>query len=293
MATEAASVRVSIERTSVQVPSWRLVVPGVVILLLGVSAVIGPLLTPYDPIVGEAVNRLKGPSMAHPFGTDQLGRDVLTRALYGLRTTLLVALASGVVATVVATGIGLTVGYFGGIVDFLTQRLLEMFAAVPTLVLVAVVVSVAGTGAIPLVLTIGMSLAPIGIRLIRTNVLRLREAQFCEAARAIGATHYRVLVVHILPNVLGSIAVLASLNVGVAVFVETGLSFLGLGVQPPTPSLGNMLTGASQLYFMQAPWMVVFPGIIVTMLILGFNLLGDWLADYFDPRVRARVAGRG
>lgn len=268
---------------------WIAIIISTTLILMVLGGILGPSLNPRSPTATNAAIRLSPPSVQHPFGTDELGRDLFTRALYGLRTTLLIALPGGLIGTVIGSLLGLIGGYRRGMVDFLLQRGVEIITAIPSLVVASVVVAVLGPGRIQLIGAVALSLTPVGVRVMRAAALRVSESLFCEAARALGASHWRIMLRHVLPNCLGPVAVLASLNLGAAIFVETGLSFLGLGVQPPNPSLGNMLTGAASLYFSRAPWMVIFPGLIVTLLILCFNILGDMLADYFDPRLRGQT----
>ncbi len=268
---------------------WIGIIVSLVLALIVLTGLLGPTLSSRSPTATNAVARLKPPSATYPFGTDELGRDIFTRALYGLRTTLLIAVPGGLIGTIVGTALGLIGGYRRGLVDFLLQRGVEIITAIPSLVVASVVVAVLGAGRLQLIGAVALSLTPVGVRVMRASALRVSESLFCEAARALGASHWRIMLRHVLPNCLGPVAVLASLNLGAAIFVETGLSFLGLGVQPPNPSLGNMLTGAASLYFTRAPWMVIFPGLIVTLLILCFNIIGDMLADYFDPRLRAQT----
>ncbi len=268
---------------------WIGIIVTTVLALIVLVGLLGPSITPRSPTATNASVRLQPPSAQHPFGTDELGRDIFTRILYGLRTTLLIAIPGGLVGTVIGTLLGLIGGYQRGLLDFLLQRGVELITAIPSLVVASVVVAVLGAGRAQLIGAVALSLIPVGVRVMRASALRVSESLFCEAARALGASHWRIILRHVLPNCLGPVAVLASLNLGAAIFVETGLSFLGLGVQPPNPSLGNMLTGAASLYFSRAPWMVIFPGLVVTVLILCFNILGDMLADYFDPRLRSQT----
>ncbi len=288
---EAVATPIARERPAVtrrRVPWIGLLVATTLVIVLG-SGIVGPSVVPRSPTATNPTERLQPPSATHPFGTDELGRDVFTRVLYALRTTLLIAIPGGLLGTMIGTLLGLVGGYRRGLLDFVLQRGVEIITAIPSLVVASVVVAVLGPGRLQLVGAVGLSLIPVGVRVMRAAALRVSDSLFCEAARALGASHWRIMFRHVLPNCLGPLAVLASLNLGAAIFVETGLSFLGLGVQPPNPSLGNMLTGAAALYFTRAPWMVIFPGLVVTLLILCFNIIGDLLADYFDPRLRAQT----
>ncbi len=268
---------------------WLGILVALTLAFIVAAGILGPSLNLRSPTATDATARLQPPSATHPFGTDELGRDIFTRVLYALRTTLLIAVPGGLLGTAIGTLLGLLGGYRRGLLDFLLQRGVEIITAIPSLVVASVVVAVLGPGRLQLIGAVGLSLTPVGVRVMRAAALRVSDSLFCEAARALGASHWRIMFRHVLPNCLGPLAVLASLNLGAAIFVETGLSFLGLGVQPPNPSLGNMLTGAASLYFTRAPWMVIFPGLVVTLLILCFNIIGDLLADYFDPRLRAQT----
>jgi len=261
---------------------------GVAIIgvLVGVG-LLAPLLAPYDPTAIHASDGLKPPSAAYLLGTDNLGRDILSRIIYAARTSLLVALGATLVAAAVGVPLGLVAGYAGGKIDSVIMRVLDAILAFPVILLAILVVATLGTATINLMLTIGFVFIPYFTRLVRGNVLALKEREFVEASRASGADDPYLVSRVIFPNILSPIVVQASLTMSLAVLIEAALSFLGLGVQDPTPAWGSMLQN-SQLYLRQAPWFVLSPGICIFLAVLGFNLLGDGLRDLLDVSSRRR-----
>lgn len=256
------------------------------IAALVVLALLAPALTPYDPLAQDASAQAKSPSAAHPLGTDYLGRDVLSRVIIGVRPSLGVGLVSVAIALVAGSTLGLLSGYLGGTVDLLLQRVVDVLLTLPGLVLALALLAIVGTGFASLIGVIAVVLSPGIARVVRSATLVVTATGYIESARAIGARDARIVIRHVLPNTLATILVLASLNLGNAILFEAALSFLGLGVQPPQPSWGNMLSGPARAYFEVAPWMAIFPGIAVSLSVLGFNLLGDTLRDAFDPRLQ-------
>ena len=256
------------------------------IAALVLLALLAPTLTPYDPLAQDASAQAKSPSAAHPLGTDYLGRDVLSRVVIGVRPSLGVGLVSVAIALVAGSTLGLLSGYLGGTVDLVLQRVVDVLLTLPGLVLALALLAIVGTGFASLIGVIAVVLSPGIARVVRSATLVVTAAGYIESARAIGAGDARIVIRHVLPNTLATILVLASLNLGNAILFEAALSFLGLGVQPPQPSWGNMLSGPARAYFEVAPWMAVFPGIAVSLSVLGFNLLGDTLRDAFDPRLQ-------
>ena len=261
---------------------------GIVIVLLLVTAVFAPLVAPYDPLVPAPLDRLKGPSGAHLFGTDDIGRDVFSRVVYGGRVSLQVGISTVLVGTLIGAGIGLVSGFFSGWADILVQRLLDSIQSIPGLLLALVVAAVIGAGTINTIFPIAVILIPINARVVRSAVLSVREHQYIEAARVLGCADPRIMLRHVLPNVVAPILILSSIYIGNAIIIEASLSFLGLGTSPPTPSWGNMLSGQGRTYMEQAPWLALFPGLAITLTVLSFNLLGDALRDTWDPRLRGR-----
>lgn len=246
-------------------------------------AVVGPGLSPYDPAHQELASRLAGPSASHPFGLDELGRDILSRVLSGARISLLVGLAVVSVSSVVGLALGLLAGYVGGRVDDVISRVVDVLLAFPGILLAIALVAVLG----PSLVNVVLALSVIGwvgyARLVRAQVLRLREFEYVQAARALGAGIWRLLLVHLLPGTLPAVLVQATLGMAGVIIAEAALSFLGLGVQPPTPSWGTMLNGG-RMHLLDAPHLTVFPGLAIATLVLGFNFLGDGLRDAIDPK---------
>ena len=258
----------------------------IILIALAIVAAFGPLLVPYDPLVQDRLAQTKPPSWAHLLGTDYLGRDVFSRVLAGARPSLAVGLSAVTVAIILGSVVGLVSGHLRGTFDLFTQRFVEIGLTLPGLVLALALLAIIGTGSASLVLAIALVLAPGIARVVRSSTLAVGTEDYIEAARAVGATDGRIIVRHLLPNVAATIIVLASLNVGSAILFEAALSFLGLGVQPPEPSWGNMLSGPARQYFEVAPWMAIFPGVAISLAVLGFNLFGDTLRDAFDPRLK-------
>lgn len=261
---------------------------GMLIVVLVVTAVFAPLVAPYDPLFPDVIDRLQGPSASHLFGTDDIGRDVFSRVIYGGRVSLQVGILTVMLGTLVGATIGLVSGYTSGWADIIVQRVLDSLQSIPGLLLALVVAAVIGAGTINTIFPIAVILIPINARVVRSSVLSVREHQYIEAARVLGCTDFRIMLRHILPNVIAPILILASIYVGTAIIVEASLSFLGLGTSPPTPSWGNMLAGQGRAYMEQAPWLAIFPGLAITITVLSFNLLGDALRDTWDPRLRGR-----
>lgn len=258
---------------------------GAFIVCLAVAAaVLGPIVTPYDPAAQDLARRLEGPSLAHPFGLDELGRDILARIFAGARISLLVGLAVVGVSSTVGMLFGSIAGYFGGRVDDVVSRVVDVLMAFPGILLAIALVAVLG----PSLVNVVIALSVIGwvgyARLVRGQALRAREFEFVHAARALGAGAPRIVLRHVLPTALPAVVVQATLGMAGAIIAEAALSFLGLGVQPPTPSWGTMLD-AGRPHLFDAPHLTVFPGVAIAVLVLGFNFLGDGLRDRVDPKL--------
>jgi peptide/nickel transport system permease protein len=259
---------------------------GFLIVALAVAAaVLGPSLTPYDPTSQTLSQRLEPPSRAHPFGMDELGRDILSRLVSGARISLIVGLAVVSVSSLIGMMFGSIAGYFGGAVDDVISRVIDVLMAFPGILLAIALVAVLG----PSLTNVILALCVIGwvgyARLVRGQALRAREFEYVQAARAMGAGPARIVVRHVLPAAFPSVIVQATLGMAGAIIAEASLSFLGLGVQPPTPSWGTMLdAGRSHLF--DAPHLTIFPGMAIAVLVLGFNFLGDGLRDRIDPKAR-------
>jgi len=253
------------------------------VCLAAVAALIGPGLTPFDPASQELALRLAPPSWGHPFGLDELGRDILARVLAGARISFFVGLTVVSVSAVVGTVLGAVAGYFGGVLDEVISRIVDTLLAFPGLLLAIALVAVLG----PSLVNVLVALTIIGwvgyARLVRGQVLRAREFEYVQAARALGAGTPRILWRHVVPSAIPALVVQATLGMAGAIIGEASLSFLGLGVQPPAPSWGTMLTGG-RAHILDAPHVTIFPGLAIALLVLGFNFLGDGLRDRIDPR---------
>lgn len=258
------------------------------LLVLIAVALAASLVATHDPYSFAAPERLQGPSADHYFGTDEFGRDLFSRVIYGAQVSLKVGFITVLFSTIVGSAIGIASGYFGGWLDAVIQRLVDMLMAFPAVVLALAIVAARGQGVTNVIIALAVVQTPGLIRVVRSNVLTLKERPFIEASRVIGATPARIMVVHLLPNVTPSIIVLATAGLGGAILAEATLSFLGLGTPPPQPSWGGMLSGSARRYATDAPWLVIFPGIALSLSIYSFNLLGDGLRDMLDPRLRGR-----
>lgn len=268
-------------------------VGAALILLLAVTSALLPLVLPRSPIVQDIEAILDPPSTRHFFGTDDLGRDVFTRVVYGGRISMQVGLVSVAIALLVGTTLGLIAGYrAGGWIDNLIMRAIDALLAFPSLVLAIAITAVLGPNIQNAMIAIGIVNIPSFARLVRGQVLVLRPKEFIEAARALGADDRRVMLGHILPNTLGPIIVLAALRLAFAVLAESSLSFLGLGAQPPTPTWGSMLN-AGRNYLEHAPWASFFPGMAIFLTVFGFSVVGDGVRDALDPRLKAGRSGAG
>ena len=262
----------------------RAALVGLAVVLFFIAlAVLAPLAAPYDPLVTDWRAVRKPPSALHLFGTDDLGRDVLARVIWGTRASLMAGLASVSLALAIAVPLGLLSGYLGGVVDGLLMRMIDAMLAIPFLVLAIALAAFLGPSLVNAMIAIGVVQTPVFMRLTRVQALTIAHEDYIEAARAVGNPHSRIVLRHILPNILAPILVQATLAVAAAIIAEASLSFLGLGQQPPTPSWGSMLNTASH-FLSQAPWMAVWPGLAIFSLVLSFNLLGDGLRDALDPR---------
>jgi peptide/nickel transport system permease protein len=260
---------------------------GIVLLLL-FTAAFAPVLAPYSYEQGDAARRLKPPSLEHPLGTDANGRDMLSRVIWGARVSVTVGFGSVFIAMSLATLIGTVSGYFGGRLDTLVQRLVDIWMAFPALVLLISLLSVLGPGLWNVVITLGVLLAAGASRVVRGAALSVRNNLYIEAARCVGCTDGRILLFYVLPNVFPVVIVLATVQLGGAILAESTISFLGYGVPPPHPAWGAMLGGIGRAYMHQAPWLVLWPGLAISFTVFGFNMLGDALRDVLDPRLRGR-----
>lgn len=271
----------------------RLAVTGLVILVvLVLVALLAPLIAPYAINVVDVPNRLSGPSIEHWFGTDELGRDVLSRVVIASRVSLQVGFIAVSIALALGVPVGLVSGYYGGRVDSILMRLMDILFSIPAIVLAIAIVAALGSSIVNAMIALGIVYTPIFARITRGSVLSLRDAVFVRAARSVGATDGRILRTHILPNVIAPIIVQTSLSLAFAILAEAALSFLGLGVQPPAPAWGRMLSDA-QGFLQQAPWMAIFPGLAIFVTVFAFNAFGDGLRDALDPQQRSVIESRG
>jgi peptide/nickel transport system permease protein len=254
-----------------------------IIVLFILLAIFAPLVTPYDPVVQSWTSVRKAPSALHWFGTDELGRDILSRVIFGARASLMAGVISVGIAISIGVPLGLTAGYVGGWLDALISRFTDAMLACPFLILAIALAAFLGPSLGNAMIAIGVSTTPVYVRLTRGQVMTIKVEDYVEAARAVGNPRWRIAIVHILPNVLPALLVQASLSIAAAIIAEASLSFLGLGQQPPEPSWGSMLNSA-QRFIANAPWMALWPGLAIFMSVLSFNLLGDGLRDALNPR---------
>jgi peptide/nickel transport system permease protein len=286
----AATTRASSVNRSELKQAWRrflsnrIAIVGLIfILLLILIAIAAPLLMPYDPLISVEGMRGVSPSLAHPFGFDHIGRDLFSRVLFGSRVALIVGLFSTGIAVSLGILIGAVAGYFGGWVDTVLSRILDTLMAFPIIALLVVLAAVLGPSLTTTVVVIGVTGWARFARVVRADVLSIKAEDFVMAAKATGVSNWRIIIRHILPNVLGPVIVLASLGIGGIIILEAALSFLGLGVRPPTPSWGGILADGRP-HLLRYPHISFFPGLMITLTVLAFNFVGDGLRDALDPR---------
>jgi peptide/nickel transport system permease protein len=262
---------------------------GAAVVLLNLVVAVGAnVLAPYDPLTTDYAAMLARPSGAHWLGTDAFGRDVLSRIIYGSRTAMLVGFSCAFVGTTAGAVIGVTSAYFGRRTDLIVQRVMDIFLAFPLIILALAVVSILGTGVQNVILAIAIPMIPRAALVARSSALAIREMPYVDAARAAGYRHARIILRHMLPNVMAPYLILLTAFLGQAILLEASLSFLGLGVSEPTAAWGLMLRGAAVQFAETAPWMAVFPGLAISLAVFAFNLFGDSLRDALDPRLRTQ-----
>jgi peptide/nickel transport system permease protein len=259
-----------------------------IVLVIVTGAIFAPVLSPHDPLAMNSGYVLSPPGPLFWLGTDDFGRDILSRILYGGRISLTVGASAVLIGVSFGTLVGLVTGYKGGILDLAVQRVMDAVMAFPTLVLALALVAMLGISLQNISIAIAIVLVPTSARIVRSVVVGIKHEPYLEAARVSGCTDLRIIARHVLPNVFGAILVLATANLGAAIVTEAALSFVGLGTPPPTPSWGQMMTGAARTYIVTAPWMAFFPGLTLSLLVLGINLFGDALRDALDPGLRIR-----
>jgi peptide/nickel transport system permease protein len=278
-------------------PSWELLrrlvrdkplgaICGVACVLFLLCGVFAHVLAPYGFNQISPINRLKPPSWAFPFGTDNLGRDMLSRCIYGARMSVIIGFSAAALATFVSVTIGVLCAWLGGWFDMLVQRFVDAWMSFPELIVLIVVVSVLGPGAWQIIVVLGLALGIAGSRIIRGAVLSVRQTMYVHAAQSIGAKSRRIVRRHLLPNVMAPVIVLFTNRVGAAILAESGLSFLGFGVPPPAPTWGAMLSGSGRAYMYQGPWLALAPGLCLTVVVFAISMFGDALRDLMDPRMR-------
>ncbi len=261
------------------------VVSLVIIVVFLILCIGGNVLAPYDPLQASASDRLLAPSLDHPFGTDEIGRDIMSRVMSGARYSLGIAFLILVIAIPVGTLVGVVAGYAGSLVDELLMRLTDIFLAFPAIILAMAIAAALGPNLRNTVIALTVVYWPWYARLVRGQILQIKEQDYVEAGKALGVTTPRLVLRHILPNSIAPIIIQGTIDIGFAVLATSSLSFIGLGAQPPTPEWGTMITN-SRTYFRVAWWYFTFPGIALMLTVVGFNLLGDGLRDYLDPRTR-------
>ncbi|MBS4178651.1 nickel transporter permease [Lederbergia citrea] len=261
------------------------VVGGILILLFVLTAIIGPLFTTKDPSGIDILNKLKSPSAEHWLGTDNFGRDIFTRIIHGMGLTLFVGFFSVAIGGVIGVIFGIISGYYGGATDTIIMRIMDVLLAFPGIILALAIVSVLGGSLTNVIIAVGVFSIPAFARIVRGSTLTVRKLEYIDAVRALGASDMRIIFKHILPNVMSPIIVQATLRIATAVLTASGLSFLGLGAQPPTPEWGAMLSDGRS-YMAEAPHMVLVPGIMIVLVVLAFNIFGDGLRDALDPKMK-------
>ena len=262
---------------------------GCIAATIVVIALSAPLIAPYEPLRSNFRTMTKPPSEQNWFGTDQIGRDTMSRVIHGSRASLLVAFSAVLFGTTVGAIWGLASGYLGGRFDIYSQRILEFLQSFPDLILAMAIAMALGAGTGTVIIAIAITRIPFGGRVIRSVVLSVKEMQFVESARSLGASNLRIMARHILPQCIAPYLILATTHLGVAIIIEASLGFLGVGIPPPTPTWGNMLSDALNAGLVPPWWLVLFPGLAITVTVLAFNLLGDGIRDVLDPRLRGAV----
>lgn len=259
---------------------------GCVAMAILLMAMAAPLIAPYDPVKSDFRRMTKPPDAHNWFGSDQIGRDTLSRTIHGSRISLTVAIAAVLLGTTFGAFWGLASGYLGGRFDIISQRIIEFLQSFPDLILAMAIAMALGSGTTTVIIAIAITRIPFGGRVIRSVVLSLKEMSFVEAARSLGASDMRIMLRHILPQCVAPYLILATTHLGVAIIIEASLGFLGVGIPPPTPTWGNMLADALNAGLVPPWWLVFFPGAAITLTVLAFNLLGDGIRDAMDPRLR-------
>ncbi len=261
---------------------------GLVVILMIFAALFADQIDMYDPEINDFGAMLVAPSLDHLFGTDEFGRDIYSRIVHGARTAMLVGFTAAILGSTIGLLIGVTSAYFGGWVDIIVQRVVDILIAFPSIILALAIVIILGRGVGPVIIAITIPLIPNCARVVRSSALAIREIPYVDAARAMGFGHARIVLRHISPNIMAPYLIMLTTFLGQAILAEASLSYLGLGVQEPTPAWGLMLKSGAEEYAESAPWAVIFPGVAISLAVFGFNLLGDAMRDVLDPKLRDR-----
>ena len=265
----------------------------IIVMMLAITAIFADVLAPYGFNEMIPADRLSGPSATHFLGTDNMGRDLLSRIVYGARISITVALGAQAISAAVKLLVAVPSGYFGGKYDIILQRFVDAWICIPPLALYLTVMAILGAGMWQVIVVLGVSGGISQVRVIRSSVIRIREEIYFDAAKAIGVPNHRIIVRHVLPNIMSVIIISVATGMGMVILAEATLSFLGLGIPPPYPSWGGMLSGSGRQYMMVAPWMMLWPGIALSLVVFAFNMLADALRDLLDPRLRGGLGRYG
>ena len=261
---------------------------ALIVLIMIIMALMAELIAPFDPELNSYEYMLVGPNWTFLFGTDQFGRDIFSRIVFGARTALFVGFVSAIIGSSLGLVLGVTSAYFGGRFDLIFQRIMDIFMSFPLIILALAVVSIFGTGTQNVILAITIPFIPRCARVVRSNALAVREVPYIDAARACGFSHTRIILKHMVPNVMAPYLIMFTAFVGQAILLEASLSYLGLGVQEPVAAWGLMLQGGAEEFAESAPWIPIFPGVAISLAVFGFNLFGDAIRDVLDPKLRSR-----
>ncbi|MDX1487227.1 MAG: ABC transporter permease [Acidiferrobacterales bacterium] len=257
-----------------------------VVIIMGLAAIFAGLISPYNPVANDLASMLEPPDASHWMGTDEFGRDILTRVMYGARTALTIGLTAAFLGATGGLILGVASAYFGGLFDLVSQRIVDVFMAFPLIIMALAVVATLGPGTQNVIIAITIPFIPQCARVVRSSALAIREIPYVDAARALGFSDARIILRHMVPNVMAPYLIMLSTFVGQAILLEAVLSYLGMGVQDPTPAWGLMLKGGAEEFLESAPWVSIFPGLAISFAVFGFNLFGDGMRDVLDPKLR-------
>ncbi len=265
---------------------------GLIVIIMVVAGIFAPIIAPFDPLVNDYARPHFAPNLINWLGTDQFGRDILSRIIYGARTALLIGFVSAAIGGSLGLVLGVASAYFGGLFDLILQRIMDVLMAFPLIILALAMISILGrmvnNDILLVIIAITIPFVPRCARVVRSSALAIREIPYVDAARACGFSHTRIILRHMTPNVMAPFLIMITAFVGQAILLEASLSYLGLGVQEPVPAWGLMLQGGAEEYAESAPWIAVFPGLAITLAVFGFNLFGDALRDTLDPKLRSQ-----